>query len=569
MELIGIEICNFRSMGKEPVVIYPMKKCNILIGKNNVGKSNIIRAIQWFTTYIRSGNPNQKPSGIDRYRRLADPPCTFKLTFWASSDEQIAQVSKTQEFFFLFSERPGVNGLHIVDNTFVHIESVRNLSQVLHLIDKNYRQVSVEILQKQFLGEEGNRIFNSLFLKYIPNIEFIPQFRQIQTGDSYEFNGRNLIKELHRYQHPSLEERHLKRKFDSIERLLRNLLHLPDAKLEVRFDGAEIFIDNNELPLPLDAHGTGVQELIILATAILSIENKDTICCIEEPEIHLHPSLQREFIEFITNETNIRYLISTHSSILINVQSGMSSASEDIQVFHLRLQDGATVGGPVLEDNHALDALNDIGVKASDLLQANCVIWVEGPSDRIYLNRWIELLDNSLVEGLHYSIMFYGGRLLSHIGMNRSNDDKVPDELIDLLKVNQHAAVIIDSDKDEKRKRINNTKQRIRTECDKSESFCWITDGREIENYLPERVVQAVFERDTGKQIDFVQYQYDKFEDTLVGALKKARAKEIAYETKKVKYARKFAECFTVDDIDGDLKSNLTELIAKIKEWNR
>ncbi len=39
---------------------------------------------------------------------------------------------------------------------------------------------------------------------------------------------------------------------------------------------------------------------------------------------------------------------------------------------------------------HFLDKnsiLSDIGFKASDILQANGVIWVEGPSDRIYINR--------------------------------------------------------------------------------------------------------------------------------------------------------------------------------------
>ena len=32
--------------------------------------------------------------------------------------------------------------------------------------------------------------------------------------------------------------------------------------------------------------------------------------------------------------------------------------------------------------------LNDLDVRASDLLQSNGIIWVEGPSDRIYIKRW-------------------------------------------------------------------------------------------------------------------------------------------------------------------------------------
>lgn len=53
-------------------------------------------------------------------------------------------------------------------------------------------------------------------------------------------------------------------------------------------------------------------------------------------------------------------------------------------------------------------------VKASDILQSNGIIWVEGPSDRIYLKRWLELFTpNEYEEGKHYQFLYYGGRLLS------------------------------------------------------------------------------------------------------------------------------------------------------------
>ena len=65
---------------------------------------------------------------------------------------------------------------------------------------------------------------------------------------------------------------------------------------------------------------------------------------------------------------------------------------------------------------------NDLGYKASDLLQTNSIIWVEGPSDRIYINFWLNEIDDSLVEGVHYSIMFYGGRLFSHLTADDYDD---------------------------------------------------------------------------------------------------------------------------------------------------
>lgn len=47
----------------------------------------------------------------------------------------------------------------------------------------------------------------------------------------------------------------------------------------------------------------------------------------------------------------------------------------------------------------------DLGYRPSDLLQANAIIWVEGPSDRIYINHWLDQQAPDLVEGIDYSIM--------------------------------------------------------------------------------------------------------------------------------------------------------------------
>ena len=54
------------------------------------------------------------------------------------------------------------------------------------------------------------------------------------------------------------------------------------------------------------------------------------------------------------------------------------------------------------------NVLNDLGIKASDLLQSNGIIWVEGPSDMIYMNKWIELWsEGKYREGKNYQCIFY------------------------------------------------------------------------------------------------------------------------------------------------------------------
>ena len=97
------------------------------------------------------------------------------------------------------------------------------------------------------------------------------------------------------------------------------------------------------------------------------------------------------------------------------------------------------------------------------------------------------LLDNSLIEGLHYSIMFYGGRLLRHL---TANDPEVND-FISLRRLNRNVVVVIDSDRKTIDDTINSTKTRIVTELTSSAGFCWVTAGRQIENYVTHSVLEA------------------------------------------------------------------------------
>lgn len=155
--------------------------------------------------------------------------------------------------------------------------------------------------------------------------------------------------------------------------------------------------------------------------------------------------------------------------------------------YSIKQQGGVTLidRAKLNQDRYAICA--DLGHRASDIIQSNAVIWVEGPSDRIYLKHWISLVSPDLVEGIHYSIMFYGGRLLSHL---TANDDDV-DEFIELRALNRNLAVLIDSDKRSARTPITKTKQRLQQEFMEHGGIAWITKGREVENYIDSGLLQA------------------------------------------------------------------------------
>ena len=364
---------------------------------------------------------------------------------------------------------------------------------------------------------------------------------------------------LAQYQNPEIGSDKQREKFDQIERFVRKLLHLPEARLDVTRATETLTIENNGLRLPLESYGTGVHELVILITAVLSIEN--SICCIEEPEIHLHPRLQREFIAFITRDTSNEYLISSHSPVFINAMQWL----DQVGIFHLWQKDNATDGGQMSGDDDALRALSDLGVTASDILQSNCIIWVEGPSDRIYLNRWLELVAPDLIEGQHYSNMFYGGKLLFHLSIMR---EKIPEDLVHVLRLNQRAIVLMDSDKAKSQERLSKTKKRVRAECENSGGICWVTSGREIENYLPEHAIVSVCKELTERQISLEIHRYNKFDDDLREALSNAKARQLDYSADKVRYAKLFTNQFVIDDIKSDLKTQIETIAEKIRLWN-
>lgn len=82
----------------------------------------------------------------------------------------------------------------------------------------------------------------------------------------------------------------------------------------------------------------------------------------------------------LTDESN-RFIVTTHSPAIINTNG--------VQVAHVSKANEVSECRQLDEIATARDLLDDLGARASDLLKSNYVVWVEGPSDRIYVNHWI------------------------------------------------------------------------------------------------------------------------------------------------------------------------------------
>jgi hypothetical protein len=181
--------------------------------------------------------------------------------------------------------------------------------------------------------------------------------------------------------------------YNQLDQLLQQIV--PDiGQLYLPLEGSQVRIMFRDVDVPgqmlnLKNLGTGVEQLLM--TLVVGLMGDGPSCVIiEEPETNLHPGAQRALLTLIREWSATRpFIITTHSPVLLDT-------SQRTEVVLVTRQSGDSHVRSL--GNEALEALDELGVRLSDVLSADRLLLIEGTSDEEVFKIWFpDLLTNPRV----------------------------------------------------------------------------------------------------------------------------------------------------------------------------
>ena len=444
MDIEKIQVIDYKCF--QNVELGCLKPINIIIGKNNIGKSSILDILEMIYGSKTIGTKERifltKIISDDLVKSVFDPSI-YNGSINGNHYEYGKQfIGKTITFQKLNKKNQVVSDFELY-NKELPIEHISKWSTISEKV-KIEPKITKRILAERNIFPESN-----------DNIMEVDSNGNGVTRIITNFLNRNQYDE-------SLVRDKLLSKLNDIMGEDITFTEIITQQIDTESSTKwEIFLrEEGKGRIALSNSGSGLKTiLMVLVYTILipSVEGKNIsnyIFLFEELENNLHPSLQRRLLKYLEELTNdgAIFFLTTHSNVTLDAYQN----SDLINIFHLQKDNNEVIIHNITNKIQKNSILNDLGVKASDLLQSNGIIWVEGPSDRIYINKWLEMISlGELREGKDYQCVFYGGRLLSHLSL------KEEEELINLMNVNRHAIIILDSDKKNINSSLNKTKKRL------------------------------------------------------------------------------------------------------------
>ncbi|MCC2275481.1 AAA family ATPase [Streptomyces sp. ET3-23] len=263
-----------------------------------------------------------------------------------------------------------------------------------------------------------------------------------------------------------------------IRRLVSEIIpDVGELMTPVNGDQCEIVFWSNErrdlTPRNLKDLGTGVEQLLMLLVAGLTQQARTVV--LEDPEIGLHPSAQRALLGLLQDWSRGRMILAaTHSAAMLDWTSPSTT------VVAVRRRRGVSTADVVTTER--AEVLRELGIRMSDILSAERILVLEGPTDRDILDIWFaDVLRNPRV------VVLNGGG-----GSDARHADLLADWLADADQLGQRRVLYV-RDRDEMSEAAA---ARLR-----ASGNVFVLPVREVENLLLDaEAVTKLINQERGKQ---------------------------------------------------------------------
>jgi AAA domain, putative AbiEii toxin, Type IV TA system len=404
MKLLGVEFRDFACFDLQFVPI--RTGMNLLVGRNNAGKTALLRGLSALSALPFSSPRPQIPADLTGYLHAGAKEVPFDVVcgidesdgsfFEGVAPERWAVIMKEGLARWKFAAVTESRQVSFTRCIFV-IPDPRGIQ----------KEVEVSVIETDSAGVAAKRIrypdiaafhgaritlhglaaggpmvdffnqrkpFASPFVQ-LQNVKLISPHRVVvqrqtlQTALDLPSDGQNLpqfLMTLHGRDRDT---------FEAIEKFVVKVF--PEFKHVNPVAGANnnVFIDLTESrtnrKIALENCGTGVEQILALATFVLTTP-KPGVVLLDEPHSYLHPTAERALVRFLGEHAEHSYIISTHSAVLMN-------SVEPDRITHVSpLGRGYSRSEDAPETSRILF---DLGYRNSDAMFSDQLILVEGPSD--------------------------------------------------------------------------------------------------------------------------------------------------------------------------------------------
>ena len=396
MKLSSFSVNNYRSITTAREI--QTHNMTVLVGKNNEGKSNILRALSLAMDIMKMYA--DEPRSLNFVPRFFRGRYNWERDYPVSLQEKNPNGFSSVRFEFELTSKEiadirNLTGIRLTTSIPVKVSingsnakidipkrgtaACADAKNKQALIDYVCSRIDFNFIPAVRTEDDTIHVISSLIEKELVTLEDDPEY----------VSATNTINSLQQ----GVFDRISSRIIHPIQEFLPSVrdiqIHIEPEKRRVALRrNIEVIVDDGA-PTPIQQKGDGIKSLTALA--MLNINNSSdrvSVVAIEEPESHLHPESARQLYETISAlSQNHQVVLTTHSPLFVN----RTNLRENIIV-----DDGKAT--PVKKIKEIRDVL---GTRVSDnLINAENILLVEGEDDKIALDKLLPQMSETIKKAI-------------------------------------------------------------------------------------------------------------------------------------------------------------------------